>query len=145
MTLRLQRIRIENFRKFRAPVVIDGLTAGLNIVIEPNETAKSALLEALGAAFFVRHGTKNQLAQSYAPHGDAVAPEIRVDFEANGVPWTITKRFLRSAAIEATGPHGRAQAEEAEARLPALRASVRDTSQKGDAASYGALGLLWVA
>lgn len=145
MTLRLQRIEIVNFRKFRAPVVIDGFTAGLNIVIEPNEIGKSTLLEALRAAFFVRHGTRNQLAQSYAPHGDAVAPQVSVDFEANGAPWTITKRFLRSAAIEVTGPQGRAQDDEAEARLHALLGSVRDTSQRGDAASYGALGLLWVA
>jgi hypothetical protein len=145
MSLRLRRITVNGFRKFREPMVIDGLTDGLNIVIEPNETGKSTLLEALRAAFFVRHGTKNQLAQSFAPYGEAVGPEIQVSFEANGAPWTITKRFLRGATIEVTGPEGKAQGEDAEAQLHALLGSVRDTSQKGDAASYGALGLLWVA
>ncbi|PBN42893.1 ATP-binding protein [Sphingobium sp. D43FB] len=145
MSLRLRRIAVDGFRKFREPMVIEGLTDGLNIVIEPNETGKSTLLEALRAAFFVRHGTKNQLAQSFAPHGEAVGPEIQVAFEADGAPWTVTKRFLKGATIEVTGPQGKAQGEEAEARLHALLGSVRDTSQKGDAGSYGALGLLWVA
>ena len=145
MSLRLRRIAVDGFRKFREPMVIEGLTDGLNIVIEPNETGKSTLLEALRAAFFVRHGTKNQLAQSFAPYGEAVGPEIQVSFEADGAPWTVTKRFLRGAAIEITGPQGKAQGEEAEARLHALLGSVRDTSQKGDAGTYGALGLLWVA
>ena len=145
MSLRLRRIEVDGFRKFREPIAIDGLTDGLNIIIEPNETGKSTLLEALRAAFFVRHGTKNQRAQSYAPYGQAVGPEIRVAFDADGADWTITKRFLKGAMIEVTGPQGRAQGEEAEARLHALLGSVRDPSQKGDASTYGALGLLWVA
>lgn len=68
-----------------------------------------------------------------------------MSFEADGAPWTVTKRFLRGAMIEVTGPQGKAQGEEAEARLHTLLGSVRDTSQKGDAGTYGALGLLWVA
>ena len=145
MSLYLRRIAVDGFRKFREPMAIEGLTDGLNIVIEPNETGKSTVLEALRAVFFVRHGTKNQLAQSFAPYGEAVGPEIQVSFDADGAPWTVTKRFLRGASIEVTGPQGKAQGEEAEARLHALLGSVRDTSQKGDAGTYGALGLLWVA
>ncbi|GBQ43048.1 AAA family ATPase [Komagataeibacter europaeus] len=145
MSLVIRRIAVENFRKFRAPVVIDGLTDGLNVVIEPNETGKSTLLEALRAAFFVRFNTRNQLAQSFAPHGDAVGPEVEVAFDVDGARWSVTKHFLRSASVEVSGPQGRAQGEEAEARLNALLGSVRDTSRGGDVATYGALGLLWVA
>ena len=145
MTLVIRRIAVDGFRKFRAPFAVEGLTEGLNIVIEPNETGKSTLLEALRAAFFVRHNTRNQLAQSYAPYGEAVAPEIKVGFEVDGAPWSITKRFLRSPALEITSPQGRAQGDDAEARLNALLGSVRDTSRGGDVSTYGALGLLWVA
>lgn len=145
MSLVIRRIAVENFRKFRAPVVIEGLTGGLNVIIEPNETGKSTLLEALRAAFFVRFNTRNQLAQSFAPHGDAVGPEVEVDFDVDGAPWSVTKHFLRSASVEVSGPQGRAQGDEAEARLNALLGSVRDTSRGGDVATYGALGLLWVA
>ena len=145
MSLVIRRIAVENFRKFRAPVVIEGLTDGLNVAIEPNETGKSTLLEALRAAFFVRFNTRNQLAQSFAPNGDAVGPEVEVTFDVDGAPWSVTKHFLRSASVEISGPQGRAQGEEAEARLNALLGSVRDTSRGGDVATYGALGLLWVA
>ena len=144
MSLRLRRIAIDDFRKFREPMAIEGLTDGLNIIIEPNEAGKSTLLEALRAAFFVRHGTKNQLAQSYVPYGEAVAPQINVAFVVGDAPWTITKRFLKGAMIEVSGPQGRAQGDEAEARLHAMLGSVRDTSQRGDTSTYGALGLLWV-
>lgn len=145
MSLVIRRIAVKNFRKFRAPVVIEGLTDGLNVVIEPNEAGKSTLLEALRAAFFVRFNTRNQLAQSFAPHGDAVGPEVEVAFDVDGTPWSVTKHFLRGASVEVSGPQGRAQGEEAEARLNALLGSVRDTSRGGDVATYGALGLLWVA
>lgn len=145
MSLKLRRIELAGFRKFRDTMVIEGLSDGLNIVIEPNETGKSTLLEALRAAFFVRHGTRNQLAQSYAPHGEAIGPEVKVAFDVQGVPWSVAKRFLKGPTIEISGPQGRAQGEEAEARLHELLGSVRDSSQRGDTASQGALGLLWVA
>ncbi|RQV59870.1 hypothetical protein DF018_30045 [Burkholderia cenocepacia] len=145
MSLRIRKIGINGFRKFREPLAIDGLSDGLNIVIEPNETGKSTLLEALRAAFFVRHNTKNQLAQSFVPHGEAVGPEIQVAFDVADSPWVVTKRFLRSPSVEVTGPQGRAQGEEAESRLNNLLGAVRDTSRGGDLATYGALGLLWVA
>ncbi|MEX3960483.1 hypothetical protein [Trinickia sp. EG282A] len=145
MSLRIRRIGVNGFRKFREPMAIDGLIDGLNIVIEPNETGKSTLLEALRAAFFVRHNTRNQLAQSFAPHGEAVGPEIQVAFDVGDSPWTVTKRFLRSPSVDVTGPQGRAQGEEAESRLNTLLGAIRDTSRGGDVSTYGALGLLWVA
>jgi hypothetical protein len=144
MSLRLREVRLANFRRFRQPVTLSGLTDGLNIVIEPNETGKSTLLEALRAGLFVRHSSRNQLTNSFAPHGEQVGPEVRVAFDHDGSRWTVTKRFLRSAQIELDGPGGRAQGDEAEARLHELFGSVRDTSQRGDPSSHGALGLLWI-
>ena len=145
MSLVIRQIALDGFRKFRAPFAISDLTDGLNIVIEPNETGKSTLLEALRAAFFVRHNTRNQLAQSFAPYGEAVGPEIKVSFDVGDEAWSLTKRFLRSPSLEITSPQGRAQGDDAEARLNALLGSVRDNSRGGDVSTYGALGLLWVA
>ena len=144
MSLQLRRISLNNFRKFREPLTIEGLGEGLNIIIEPNESGKSTILEALRAAFFVRHATKNQLAQSFAPYGEAVAPEIEVSFDIGADSWKIAKRFLKGPQVEVTGPQGRAQGEEAENRLQALLGFVKDSSQRGDPSTYGALGLLWV-
>src|SRR3546814_14781226 len=104
MSLQLRRISLNNFRKFREPLTIEGLGEGLNIIIEPNESGKSTILEALRAAFFVRHATKNQLAQRFAPYGEAVAPEIEVSFDIGTDSWTIAKRFLKGPTVEVTGP-----------------------------------------
>jgi uncharacterized protein YhaN len=145
LSLVIRRIAIDGFRRFRTPFAIEDLSDGLNIVIEPNEAGKSTLLEALRAAFFVRHNTRNQLAQSFAPYGEAVGPEIKVTFDVDGSSWSLTKRFLRSPSLEISGPQGRAQGDAAEAGLNALLGSVRDTSRTGDVSTYGALGLLWVA
>jgi hypothetical protein len=77
------RVALSNFRKYRDPFVLDGLTKRLNVIIEPNETGKSTLLEAMRAAF-IRHRTANRLARSYARCGEAVAPQIEIGFEAKG-------------------------------------------------------------
>jgi predicted ATP-dependent endonuclease of OLD family len=106
MSLRIRRLAISNFRKFRDPFAIEGLSDGLNIIIEPNETGKSTVLEALRAAFFVRHSTKNQLASSYAPYGENVAPEIEVGFDIAGEQWSVAKKLLKSPLHRSTGPHG---------------------------------------
>ena len=120
MSLRIRRLAISNFRKFRVPFAIEGLSDGLNIIIEPNETGKSTVLEALRAAFFVRHSTKNQLASSYAPYGENVAPEIEVGFDIAGEQWSVAKKLLKSPSIEVRGPTGRDQGEAAEERLQQL-------------------------
>ena len=61
MSLQLRRISLNNFRKFREPLTIEGLGEGLNIIIEPNESGKSTILEALRAAFsFARVDTRRK-------------------------------------------------------------------------------------
>ncbi len=86
VSLELRRITVNDFRKFRAPITIDGLTDGLNIVVKPNETGKSTLLKAIRAAFFLPHQSSNQLKRSNQPFGKNVAPEVEVSFEVAGVP-----------------------------------------------------------
>jgi len=68
---------------------------------EPNETGKSTLIEAMRAAFVIRHNTANRLARSYAPHREAVSPQIEVGFGARGGEWQVKKgRTKRHGAIK---------------------------------------------
>src|ERR1700692_1809332 len=107
----LKSLEAPDFRKFRDPLKIHGFTNGFNIVVEPNETGKSTLLEALRAAFFVRHSAKTELVRSYVPNGDDVAPLVTVQFDLNGGVWTLEKQFLRSPFVRLAGPGGRRESE----------------------------------
>lgn len=145
MTLRIRSIEIENFRKFRNVSRISGFTDGLNIVVEPNESGKSTMLEALRAAFFIRNSTNSKTTRSFRPHNDAVAPRVSVDFEIGGATWRVTKQFLKSSSVELVGPTGRWQSDEAEERLQQILGFERQTGHGMDTEVQGALGLLWVA
>jgi len=142
--MKLLSIELANFRKFRKPITISGFTDDLNIIVEPNETGKSTLLEALRAAFFIRHSAKSELVRSYCPFGDDVAPKVAVAFEIDGAAWRIEKQFLKSAHVALIGPNGRLESDAAEERLQTLLGFERNNSRGNDPETRGALGLLWV-
>lgn len=143
MGMILRRILLENFRKFREPHEVSGLGNGLNILIAPNETGKSTVMEAVRAALFLRHGSKTQLIQSFLPYGDSVGPEVQLDFEIDGAPYNLTKRFLAKAAVELQGPNGRQQGDAAEEALQELLGFDKQAT-RFDSGALGTLGLLWV-
>lgn len=141
----LKSLEVANFRKFRDPLKIDGFTSGFNIVVEPNETGKSTLLEALRAAFFIRHSAKTELVRSYIPMGDEVAPRVAVEFELNGASWSLEKQFMKSHFARLTGPDGsRRESDAAEEALQELLGFERGNNRGSDPETRGPLGMLWV-
>lgn len=56
--MKLTRIALEEFRKFRQPLVLDGLQDGLNLFVGPNEAGKSTVAAAIRAAFLERYSTR---------------------------------------------------------------------------------------
>lgn len=140
----LDFLEVSNFRKFRDPLRIEGLTSGLNIVVEPNETGKSTLLEALRAALFVRHSANTELVRSYIPIGDSVAPRVSVGFTAKGTSWTLEKQFVRSPFARLSGAGSRRESDAAEEALQDLLGFERGNNRGSDPETRGPLGLLWV-
>lgn len=140
----LKSLELANFRKFRDPLRIDGFTDGFNIVVEPNETGKSTLLEALRAAFFIRHSAKTEHVRSYVPIGDEVAPRVVVGFELNGQAWTLEKQFMKSPSVRLTGNGGRRESDAAEDALQELLGFERGNNKGNDLENRGPLGMLWV-
>jgi hypothetical protein len=140
----LKSLELANFRKFRDPFRINGFTAGFNIVVEPNETGKSTLLEALRAAFFIRHSAKTELVRSYVPIGDDVAPRVAIQFELNGQSWTLEKQFMKSHFVRLTGNGGRRESDAAEEALQELLGFERGNNRGSDPENRGPLGMLWV-
>lgn len=142
--MKLISLELANFRKFRKPITISGFSDGLNIVVEPNETGKSTLLESLRAALFIRHAANTDLTRSYCPIGDNVAPKVAVDFEIDGAIWRIEKQFLKSPSALLSGPGGRFENDAAEEHLQGLLGFDRGNNKGTDPDTRGALGLLWV-
>ncbi|MDT1064367.1 AAA family ATPase [Paracoccus sp. CPCC 101403] len=140
----IRSLEVSNFRKFRDPLRVDGFTDGLNIVVEPNETGKSTLLEALRAAFFIRYSAKTELVRSYVPIGDDVAPRVSVGFDLKGQQWTLDKQFIKAPSVRLVGPSGRRESEAAEEALQELLGFERGNNRGTDPETRGPLGMLWV-
>lgn len=140
----IRSLEVANFRKFRDPLHLQGFTDGLNIVVEPNETGKSTLLEALRAAFFIRYSAKTELVRSYVPIGDDVAPRVSIGFDVGGQAWTLEKQFMKAASVRLSGPSGRKESESAEDALQQLLGFERGNNRGTDNDVRGPLGMLWV-
>lgn len=99
--MKLKRLRIENFRRFRAPLDLEGLADGLNLFVAPNESGKSTVAEAIRSAFFERH--RSSAVHSLLPWSDSSAtPTVEIEFELDGRPARLTKAFLGKKRCELT-------------------------------------------
>ena len=97
--MKLQRLHLENFKRFRAPFTLDGLDSGLNLFTAPNEAGKSTLVEAIRSAFFERH--RSSTVEHLRPWGDSTAtPTVVLDFQVNGKNCRLTKAFLGKKRCE---------------------------------------------
>lgn len=91
--MKLRRLRLENFRRFKEPLLLDSFGDGLNIFAAPNESGKSTVAEAVRSAFFERHKTSS--VEHLRPWGDSsAAPTVELDFDLNGRLHRLTKSFL---------------------------------------------------
>lgn len=91
--MKLKRLRIENFKCFRASLELRDFTDGLNLFVAPNEAGKSTVAEAIRAAFFERY--KSSSVSSLRPWSDSSAtPSVEIEFELDGKPARLSKAFL---------------------------------------------------
>lgn len=97
--MKLRRLRIENFKRFREPLTLEGFADGLNLYAAPNESGKSTVAEAIRAAFFERHrsGSVEHLRPWNEP---SATPTVEVDFEIAGRRYRLTKAFLGKKRCE---------------------------------------------
>jgi hypothetical protein len=91
---RITRLRVEQLRRFRQPLELDGFEPGLNILAGPNEAGKSSLVRAIRAAFFERH--RSTAVEDLRPWGEgsSAAPQVELDFMIDGQAHRLVKSFL---------------------------------------------------
>jgi len=142
--MKITRLALEEFRQFRTPLVLDGLTDGLNIFVGPNEAGKSTVAAALRAAFLERFKTK--MVSDLAPWGLAQPrPSIDVDFEQAGSTYRLRKTFLNRARCELTiDGERRLEGEAAEDALAQLLGYELPLKGQSKTEHGGIPGLLWI-
>ena len=143
--MKVQRIALQEFRKFRDGAALEDLAPGLNIFAGPNEAGKSTYVMALRAAFLERYGTSK--VADFAPHGlSGARPSVTVEFEHAGRHYALHKQFLQRARCELSIDRGATRlegdaAEQALAQLLGFEMSARGQSKPEHA---GVPGLLWI-
>ncbi len=94
--MKLERLTIEQFRKFSTPFEIKGLESGLNILHGPNGAGKSTLAQALRTLFFEKHGTRGEFVDAISPRDSSqAAPTISADFQLGDLPCFASKTFFQ--------------------------------------------------
>ena len=141
--MRLQRLKVEQLRQFRAPFEIDGIEPGLNLFVGENEAGKSTLVRAIRAAFFERH--RSSTVEDLRPWGEAAAaPTIELDFTLGDTAFQLRKSFLQRKRCELKYGARTLDGEDAEQYL----AELLGFSFAGKGASrpehWGIPGLLWI-
>ena len=100
--MQLRRIEIRDFRKL-SHVRVERLGDGLNVLVGDNEAGKSTVLAALRAVLFERHRVTGKFADSLRPYGQAVRPEVSIEFDLEGRPWRLRKAFCQRQEAELIG------------------------------------------
>lgn len=141
--MKVSRLAVKELRQFSYHFELIALEPGLNLISGANETGKSALVRALQAAFFERYSTKS--VEDLRPWQDPnAAPEVQVDFEHDGLDYSLSKQFLRKPRCRLTLGRQVLEGDQAEHHLQQLLGF----SYPGKGASkeeyWGIPGLLWI-
>jgi len=146
--MKLQRIRIEQVRRFNGAVELSDLDPGINLVVGPNESGKTTLVQAIRAAFLERHRSSSTTHLQPWGHPEA-APSVELDFVWENQRWELRKRFLRQPRCGLVISHGNSRAEEldgdtAEQRLSSLLGYGYAERGLSNERHWGVPGLLWI-
>ncbi len=143
--MKLRSLALNQFKKFTAPVRLDGIKDGLNVVVGPNEMGKSTLLDALRAALFEKYSSKAQPIAALQNDRNQAGPVVELEFEMDDGRYRITKRFIKKPYARLACPDGRVL--ESDAAEEALRGllgfeEAGKTGAKPD--TLGMWNVLWV-
>jgi hypothetical protein len=141
--MKITRLRLENFKRFRAPVEIGDLGAGLNLFAAPNEAGKSTIAAAIRTAFLERH--KTGTLDALRPWSDpGASPAVEVDFEFGGTSYALAKSFLGRKRCDLRIGRRQMDGAEAEDHLAELVGCAMSDRGGARPDTLGIPGLLWI-
>ncbi|MGI4861317.1 MAG: AAA family ATPase [Janthinobacterium lividum] len=156
--MKIDRLALTEFRRFREPLVLDGLSDGINLFVGRNEAGKSTIATAIRAAFLERSRTRT--VTDFAPWGTSGArPSVEIDFRIGERTYALRKSFLTRSRCELvigtahsdgapgpsrTGAPTRLDGEAAEDALATLIGFEFPAKGQSQPKQAGVPGLLWI-
>ena len=89
--MRLIAVTLQNYRIHREFSI--RLSPTITLIGGPNESGKSTLVEAIHRALFMKAKGNTEQHREMVSEGMDATPEVRLEFEAEGSLWQLTKRF----------------------------------------------------
>ncbi len=143
--MKLRSLAINQFKKFTAPMSLDGIDNGLNVVVGPNEMGKSTLLDALRAALFEKYSSKAQPIVALQNDRNQAGPVVELAFELDDGVYQVTKRFVKKPYARLSCPDGRTlEGDAAENTLRSLLGFDEPGKTGAKAETLGMWNVLWV-
>ncbi len=143
--MKLRSLALNQFKKFTTPIRLDGIDAGLNVVVGPNEMGKSTLLDALRAALFEKYSSKAQPIAALQNDRNQAGPVVELAFEMDDGLYTITKRFIKKPYARLSCPDGRTlEGDTAENALRTLLGFDEPGKTGAKPETLGMWNVLWV-
>jgi len=143
--MKLRSLAVNQFKKFTAPMRLDGIQNGLNVVVGPNEMGKSTLLDALRAALFEKYSSKAQPIVALQNDRNQAGPVVELAFELDDGVYRVTKRFVKKPYARLLCPDGRTlEGDAAEDTLRSLLGFDEPGKTGAKAETLGMWNVLWV-
>ena len=90
----LHSVKLQGCRCFRNPITVKPFSEGLNLLVGPNESGKSTVVEAVARALFERYNTGGQTLEALRPWGSNLALEITIELEEEATRYELYRRML---------------------------------------------------
>ena len=143
--MKLRSLAVNQFKKFTAPMRLDGIEDGLNVVVGPNEMGKSTLLDALRAALFEKYSSKAQSITALQNDRNQAGPVVELAFDLDDGLYRVTKRFINRPYARLSCPDGRTlEGDAAEETLRDLLSFDEPGKTGAKPETLGMWNVLWV-
>jgi len=93
--MKIRAIRLREVGCFSEPVMVEGLSGGLDVLADNNEAGKSTLFRAVRTVLLEKHKAANKDVRDLKPYGGG-APLIEIDFDIGATAYRLRKQFLSS-------------------------------------------------
>ena len=141
--MRIRRIRLVNFRRFPDQEIV--LDPGFNLIVGPNESGKSTVVDAIGTALYGDVSAKNRSVRELERWGARGAMRLELDLEHGARTYRLVKDFgtSRCDLADAAGGGRAAEGGEVDRRVREMVGfATRDAFESVAAVKQGELAAL---